>query len=247
VRGSDPAMTVPRHVAIIMDGNGRWASSRGLPRSAGHKAGLKPVRLCVEECRRRGIPFLTLFAFSSENWRRPVTEVGFLMNLFVETIEREIDDLARQSVEVRFIGDRSALGAPILERIAAAEARAVPEPKLRLTIALAYGGRWDIAEAARQLAVEVAAGRLLPADIDEAAVARHISLADCPDPDLFIRTGGDRRVSNFLLWSLAYSELWFSDRLWPEFDATDFAAALADFAGRERRFGAVPSAGDGSC
>jgi len=134
-------MTVPRHVAIIMDGNGRWASRRGLPRSAGHKAGLKPVRMCVEECRRRGIPYLTLFAFSSENWRRPVTEVGFLMNLFVETIEREIDDLARQSVEVRFIGDRSALGAPIVERIQAAESRVVPDAKLRLTIALAYGGR----------------------------------------------------------------------------------------------------------
>jgi len=247
VRRSDAAMTVPRHVAIIMDGNGRWASRRGLPRSAGHKAGLKPVRMCVEECRRRGIPYLTLFAFSSENWRRPVTEVGFLMNLFVETIEREIDDLARQSVEVRFIGDRSALGAPIVERIQAAESRVVPDAKLRLTIALAYGGRWDITQAARALAVDVAAGRLDPAAIDEAAVARHISIGDCPEPDLFIRTGGDRRISNFLLWSLAYSELWFSDRLWPEFDAADFAQAVSDFGGRERRFGGVPTAGDTPC
>jgi undecaprenyl diphosphate synthase len=241
-------MTVPRHVAIIMDGNGRWASRRGLPRSAGHKAGLKPVRLCVEECLRRGIPYLTLFAFSSENWRRPVTEVGFLMNLFVETLEREIEALARQAVEVRFIGERSALGAPILERITAAESRVVPAPKLRLTIALAYGGRWDITQAARSLAREVAAGRLDPEAIDEAAVAAHISIGSLPEPDLFIRTGGDRRISNFLLWSLAYCELRFTDGLWPDFAAEDFAAALADFSGRERRYGAVPAAdGGGGC
>lgn len=233
-------MTVPRHVAVIMDGNGRWASRRGLPRSAGHKAGLKPVRLCVEECRRRGIPFLTLFAFSSENWRRPALEVGFLMNLFVETLERELDDLARQGVEVRFIGERTALGAAMQQRIQDAEARVVEGAKLRLTIALAYGGRWDITEAARALARGAVAGRLDPESIDESAVARHISIGDLPDPDLFIRTGGDRRISNFLLWSLAYSELWFCDRLWPEFGPEDFAAAMDDFAGRERRFGALP-------
>jgi undecaprenyl diphosphate synthase len=148
---------------------------------------------------------------------------------------------------VRFIGDRSALGAPILERIQAAESRVVPDAKLRLTIALAYGGRWDITQAARALALEVAAGRLAPEAIDEAAVARYISIGDCPEPDLFIRTGGDRRISNFLLWSLAYSELWFTDRLWPEFDSADFAEAVSEFGGRERRFGGVPNAGNTPC
>ncbi|MEI6458548.1 MAG: polyprenyl diphosphate synthase [Pseudomonadota bacterium] len=240
-------MTVPRHVAIIMDGNGRWASRRGLPRSAGHKAGLKPVRLCVEECRRRGISYLTLFAFSSENWSRPVTEVGFLMSLFIETLEREIDDLARQSVEVRFIGDRSALGTPILQRIEAAEARCVPAAQLRLTIALAYGGRWDIARAARTLALDVMAGRLSIDEINESTLGQRISLGDIPDPDLFIRTGGEQRISNFLLWSLAYSELWFTERLWPEFDAGDFGAAMDAYAGRERRFGGVPAPREPAC
>ncbi len=234
-------MTVPRHVAIIMDGNGRWASRRGLPRSAGHKAGLKPVRTCIELCRRLGIPYLTLFAFSSENWSRPVTEVGFLMNLFIETIERELDDLAQQSVEVRFIGDRAALGAPIVERIVAAEARAVPDAQLRLTIAIAYGGRWDIVQAVRGLATDVAEGHLAADEISEAELAKRLGLGSLPDPDLFIRTGGEKRISNFLLWNLAYSELWFSDRLWPEFSADDFAEAVADFSGRERRFGGVPS------
>ena len=236
-------MTVPRHVAIIMDGNGRWASRRGLPRSAGHRAGLKPVRMCIEHCRQLGIPYLTLFAFSSENWNRPVTEVGFLMNLFIETLEKELDDLARQLVEVRFIGDRSALGAPIVERIEAAEARVVEGAQLRLTIALAYGGRWDLVQAARALAQDVATGALSFEQIDEAAIGRRVSLGGLPDPDLFIRTGGEKRISNFLLWNLAYSELWFCDRLWPEFDADDFAMAVREFGGRERRFGGVPGAG----
>ena len=232
-------MTVPRHVAVIMDGNGRWASRRGLPRSAGHRAGLKPVRTCIEQCRRLAIPYLTLFAFSSENWNRPVTEVGFLMNLFIETLEKELDDLARQSVEVRFIGDRSALGAPIVERINVAEARVIAEPKLRLTIALAYGGRWDVAQAARRLAADVAAGRLSPEQVDETAISSHLALAGLPDPDLFIRTGGEKRISNFLLWNLAYSELWFTDQLWPEFGADEFSEAVADFGRRERRFGGL--------
>jgi len=237
-------MTVPRHVAIIMDGNGRWASRRGLPRSAGHRAGLKPVRMCIQHCRDAGIPYLTLFAFSSENWSHPVTEVGFLMNLFIEALEKEIDDMTRQLIEVRFIGNRSALGAPIIERIEAAEARSVPGAKLRLTIALAYGGRWDIANAARLLAEDVAAGRLTLQQIDEAAISRHVALAGLPDPDLFIRTGGEKRISNFLLWNLAYSELWFCDHLWPEFSEESFQAAIANFRGRERRFGGVLDAED---
>jgi undecaprenyl diphosphate synthase len=236
-------MTVPRHVAIIMDGNGRWASRRGLPRSAGHRAGLKPVRMCIEQCRQLGIPYLTLFAFSSENWSRPVTEVGFLMNLFIETLEKEFDELAKQLVEVRFIGDRSALGAPIVERIEAAESRVVEGAQLRLTIALAYGGRWDLVQAARALAQDVATGVLPIEQMDEAAISRHVSLGGLPDPDLFIRTGGEKRISNFLLWNLAYSELWFCDRLWPEFDADDFGMAVREFGGRERRFGGVPGAG----
>jgi undecaprenyl diphosphate synthase len=165
------------------------------------------------------------------------------MNLFIETLEKELDDLARQLVEVRFIGDRSALGAPIVQRIEAAEARVVEGAQLRLTIALAYGGRWDLVQAARAVAREVAAGELSIEQIDEATMSRHVSLAGLPDPDLFVRTGGEKRISNFLLWNLAYSELWFCDRLWPEFNVEDFAAAVCEFGGRERRFGGVPGVG----
>ncbi len=230
-------MLVPRHVAIIMDGNGRWAERRGLPRTAGHRAGLRPVRACIEQSVRHGVGVLTLFAFSSENWARPVTEVGVLMQLFLESLEREIDELAAQRVRLRFIGAREQLGAPLVERIEADEARTRHNDGLILVVAVAYGGRWDIVAAAQRLARACRDGRLEPDAIDEARFAAELSLAGLPEPDLFIRTGGEQRVSNFLLWNLAYTELWFTDKLWPEFEAGDFEAALAAFGERERRFG----------
>ncbi|MBS0375161.1 MAG: di-trans,poly-cis-decaprenylcistransferase [Proteobacteria bacterium] len=231
-----------------MDGNGRWAANRGLPRGAGHRAGLKPVRLCIEECARRGVEALTLFAFSSENWKRPITEVGLLMQLFLEALDREIDELATRGVSLRFIGERDGLPAALAERMRAAEARTAANPGLKLVIAVAYGGRWDIVSAARRLATEVRAGALEPGQIDEARFAAALALDGLPEPDLFIRTGGDRRISNFLLWNLAYTELWFSDLLWPEFDGVELERAFADFASRERRFGLTSEqVGAGAC
>ena len=230
---------VPRHVAVIMDGNGRWAEQRALPRAAGHRAGTKAVRITIEECARRGVGALTLFAFSSENWRRPPTEVGLLMQLFLESLDREVDELDANGVRIRFIGDRTRLAPALAERMAAAEARTAARGRLDLAVAVAYGGRWDIAQAARRLATECAAGRRAADSIDESALADGLANAGRPAPDLFIRTGGERRISNFLLWDLAYTELWFTDTLWPDFDADCLASALADFGGRERRFGRV--------
>jgi undecaprenyl diphosphate synthase len=230
-------MSVPRHVAIIMDGNGRWAQSRGQPRTAGHKAGVKPVRSCIESSIRAGVGALTLFAFSSENWERPGEEVGTLMGLFVEALDSEVDDLHANGVRLRFIGERSALSVRLQSRIAAAEERTAGNPGLCLQIAVSYGGRWDILQAARQLAARCASGELRPADINEAGFAGALQLAGLPDPDLFIRTGGEQRISNFLLWNLAYTELYFTDTLWPDFDAAGFEAALGWFATRNRRFG----------
>jgi undecaprenyl diphosphate synthase len=227
----------PQHVAIIMDGNGRWARSRGLPRPAGHRASLKVVRRVVEECAQRKIRYLTLFAFSSENWLRPPDEVGMLMKLFLDSLVREIANLHENRVRVRFIGDRDALGSELARSMADAESLTAANPGLGLSIAVAYGGRWDIAHACRSLATEVAAGTLAPADITETRLAARLALAGLPDPDLLIRTGGERRVSNFLLWNLAYAELYFTDVLWPEFSRADLEAALEFFAQRERRFG----------
>jgi undecaprenyl diphosphate synthase len=224
-------------VAIIMDGNGRWARSRGLPRAAGHRASVKVVRRVVEECANRNVQFLTLFAFSSENWLRPPDEVGMLMNLFLDALEREIADLHRNQVRLKFIGDRDALGAELARRMQDAEQLTRGNSGLGLMVAVAYGGRWDIAQACRSLAADVAAGRLAAADIGEAHVAGRLALAGIPDPDLLIRTGGEQRISNFLLWNLAYAELYFSDVLWPEFSASHLAAAFDYFAQRERRFG----------
>jgi undecaprenyl diphosphate synthase len=230
----------PRHLAVIMDGNGRWAQLRQRPRTLGHRAGARAVRTVVEFCLERGIPALTLFAFSSENWNRPEDEVGALMRLFLRVLESEVDELARRRVALRFIGERSRFPEAIRQRMAAAEALRVDSPKLVLTLAAGYGGRADIAQAARRLAERVRAGTLEPEQIDEAAMAAAISLADLPPPDLFIRTGGEQRISNFLLWQLAYTELWFTDVLWPDVDAAVLDAALRDFARRERRFGLVP-------
>jgi len=227
----------PQHVAIIMDGNGRWARSRGLPRSAGHRASVKVVRRVVEECAQRKIRYLTLFAFSSENWLRPPDEVGMLMKLFLDSLVREIASLHENQVRLRFIGDRDALGSDLARSMADAELLTEANPRLGLSVALAYGGRWDIAQACRSLATDVAAGTRVPADITEAHVAARLALAGLPDPDLLVRTGGERRVSNFLLWNLAYAELYFTDVLWPEFSTADLDAALEFFAQRERRFG----------
>ena len=227
----------PQHVAIIMDGNGRWARSRGMPRSAGHRASVKVVRGVVEACIRRNVRYLTLFAFSSENWRRPPDEVGLLMKLMLEALAREVADLHENGVRMQFLGDRSVLGTDIARTMAQAEALTQGNSGLVLCVAFAYGGRWDIAQACRSLAGEVAAGRLRPEEIDEAHIASRLALAGMPDPDLLIRTGGELRISNFLLWNLAYAELYFTDVLFPDFGAAELDAALKFFARRERRFG----------
>ena len=228
---------IPRHLAVIMDGNGRWAERRMRPRIIGHRAGARAVNVCIDFCLERGIRALTLFAFSSENWGRPQEEVGALMKLFMGALDREVEEFHRRGVRVRFIGERERFSASIRERMQSAEAQTASNTRLDLVIAASYGGRQDIAQAARALAAEVAAGRLHAEDIDEAAVAARMSLADLPAPDLFIRTGGDHRISNFLLWQLAYTELWFTDLLWPELDQATLQLALDDYAGRERRFG----------
>lgn len=241
---------VPRHLAVIMDGNGRWAQRRHRPRSIGHRAGARAVNTCIDFCLEQGIGALSLFAFSSENWKRPQDEVGALMRLFLNALEREVEELHRRGVRLRFIGAREPFAEPIRQRMATAERLSEGNTRLQLCIAAGYGGRWDIAHAARELAREVAAGRLDPDAIDEARFARAVCLSDLPDPDLFIRTGGDQRVSNFLLWQLAYTELWFTETLWPDLDRNLLSAALSDFANRERRFGltaaqlAAPAPGD---
>lgn len=228
---------MPAHVAVIMDGNGRWARQRTLPRQAGHRAGVRTARRIVEACARRGISTLTLFAFSSENWRRPRREVGALMRLFVEALEREVDELHSNGIRLTFIGDRGSLSPALQGRMATAEQRTRDNDRLALVVALAYGGRWDIVAAARALAREVATGRLDPESIDDEAVATRLALAGLPDPDLLIRTGGEHRISNFLLWNLAYAECYFTDRLWPDFDEQDLDAALERFRQVERRYG----------
>ena len=227
----------PRHVAVIMDGNGRWASRRAMPRHVGHRAGVKAVRAVVEGCARRGVEALTLFAFSSENWGRPPEEVARLMELFVEAMDREVESLHRNGIRVRFIGDLATLKPQLLERIAAAERLTAANPNLTLLVALSYGGRWDIVQAARRLAGRVAAGTLDADAIDEAAIDAELALAGVPEPDLFIRTGGEQRLSNFLLWNLAYTELYFCDTLWPDFDDAALERAVRHFAGRQRRYG----------
>ena len=231
------APRIPRHLAVIMDGNGRWAERRRRPRVIGHRAGARAVNICIDFCLERGIEALTLFAFSSENWGRPEDEVGALMKLFLNALEREVDELDRRGVRVRFIGQRDRFSAPIRRQMDQAEARTVGNSKLHLSVAASYGGRWDITQAARSLAEDVAAGRLTADAVDEAAMSSRMALAELPAPDLFIRTGGETRISNFLLWQLAYTELWFTDLLWPELDAATLQRALDGFAGRERRFG----------
>jgi undecaprenyl diphosphate synthase len=228
---------VPRHVAVIMDGNGRWAAARSLPRHAGHRAGLKSVRAAIESCAKAGVEVLTLFAFSSENWNRPRDEVSLLMSLFLEALDREISDLHRNGIKVRFIGDLAQLSMALQERMRDAEQLTRGNSRLTVLIAMAYGGKWDIAQAAQSLARQCLAGTLAPEQIDEARLGRELALHGLPDPDLFIRTGGDQRISNFLLWNLAYTELYFCDILWPDFNDAELHRAFEQFARRERRFG----------
>ena len=228
---------IPQHVAIIMDGNGRWAQLRGKHRTFGHKAGAEAVRRAVTFARQKGIQSLTLFAFSSENWKRPEQEVSVLMDLFFTVLKREVKKLHKHNVRLRIIGDKNGFSNKLQQRIAEAEALTAENTALTLNIAANYGGRWDISQAAKQLALAVEAGKLAASEIDEEQLAQHLCLADQPIPDLLIRTGGEHRISNFLLWQLAYAEFYFADVLWPDFDEQAFATAIADFSCRERRFG----------
>jgi len=225
---------VPRHVAIIMDGNGRWAKKRFMPRVAGHKRGLEAVRGMVKACIARGIEYLTLFAFSSENWRRPVEEVSFLMNLFVSALQGEIGKLHANGVRLKVVGDLAAFEPRMIALIREGEAKTANNTKLTLTICANYGGRWDILQAMNQLAL---AHPEKAGHYGEADLAPHLAMAYAPEPDLFVRTGGEQRISNFLLWQLAYTEFHFTDTLWPDFDAAALDSAIASYARRERRFG----------
>ncbi len=228
---------LPRHIAIIMDGNGRWAQQRSLPRTAGHQAGVKSIRAAVEQCAIKKIDSLTLFAFSSENWRRPRQEIDVLMGLFVSTLEHETESLNENGIRLRFIGDKSAFSAKLQKKIVEAEKLTRNNTVLNLSIAANYGGRWDIMQAVRKLAINVERGVVSSSELTHEALESHLSFSDLPEPDLFIRTGGECRISNFLLWQLAYTELYFTPTLWPDFDKNEFELALEDYVGRQRRFG----------
>lgn len=229
--------SLPQHVAIIMDGNGRWAKQRFLPRLAGHRAGVEAARQVVKNCIKRNIKVLSLFAFSSENWRRPPQEVNNLMELFLTGLEREIAMLHENKVQLRFIGDRIRFSDKLRKKIHEVENLTRNNEGMVLIIAADYGGKWDIVQSVQQLAQSVAEGNLASADITEAMISSKLSFADLPDPDLFIRTSGELRISNFMLWQLAYAELYFAPIFWPEFDDKELEKALAHFANRERRFG----------
>ena len=224
---------VPRHIAIIMDGNGRWAKRRLMPRVAGHRKGVEALRGVIRACAERGVTHLTVFAFSSENWRRPQEEVTLLMELFLRALENEVARLHENDIRFRVIGELSGFSERIQTLIRDAEALTRNNSRLTFTVAANYGGRWDIVQAVKKL---MTAG-MTPEEVDEAALVQHLSMADMPEPDLFIRTGGEQRISNFLLWQLAYTELYFTETLWPDFDAAALDAAIVSFRTRERRFG----------
>ncbi len=224
----------PRHIAIIMDGNGRWAEKKFLPRAAGHQAGVKAVRQIVEYCAEQDVEVLTLFAFSSENWRRPKQEVSLLMDLFMTTLQREVDKLDKNGIRIRFIGDRTAFSTKLQQKINQAEQQTRKNNGLSLVIAANYGGRWDMCQAMRQLLNDPEQDTQ---NVKETDIERYLSTAGLPEPDLFIRTGGEKRISNFLLWQLAYTELYFTPTLWPDFDKRALQEAINDFKSRERRFG----------
>jgi undecaprenyl diphosphate synthase len=226
---------MPRHVAIIMDGNGRWASRRLMPRGVGHKAGVDALVRTVQACLQRGIPYLTVFAFSSENWKRPQDEVSGLMSLVLTAMSSHLNELARQGVRIRMVGERDAVSEKVRQAWTQAEEATRHNERMVLSVAFNYGGRWDMVQACRR----ALASGVSPEELDEATVSRHLALAHAPDPDLFIRTGGELRLSNFLLWQAAYAELYFSDCLWPDFGEAELERALQAYAARERRFGQV--------
>jgi len=228
---------LPHHVAIVMDGNGRWAKQKKKSRTFGHQAGSRLLHAIVEESKNLGIRILTVFAFSSENWKRPQQESSFLMGLFIKVVQREIDELHCNHIQVRFIGDRSVLSETLQQVIESAEKLTAENQGMVLQIALSYSGRWDIATAAQRVAAKVAGGELAAADIDEQHFAAELSFADLPDVDFFIRSGGELRISNFILWQAAYAELYFTDVLWPDFSVQEFRKALQEYAARQRRFG----------
>jgi len=233
----DSELNNPRHIAIIMDGNGRWAQKRFMPRAVGHQAGVKAVRKIVEYCATHNIEVLTLFAFSSENWRRPEAEVSLLMALFMATLQREINKLDRNDIRLRFIGDRSAFSDKLQKKMAEGEAQTQNNKALTVVIAANYGGHWDMCQAFLQVQKKMAAGELKTEDINDQLINQYLSTAGLPDPDLFIRTGGEQRVSNFMLWQLAYAELYFTATLWPDFDQNSLEDAIKSFRSRQRRFG----------
>jgi undecaprenyl diphosphate synthase len=238
---SKSAGSVPRHIAVIMDGNGRWAAKRALPRPAGHRMGVKSVKAIVENCARRGVEALTLFAFSSENWKRPREEVSMLMGRFLEALDTEVEELHKNGIRIRFIGNLDQLSTALRDRMLNATSLTQSNTRMTLVIAVAYGGRWDIAQAAQELARRCVTGEMPVDAIDEGSLGSIMKLSDLPDPDLLIRTGGEQRISNFLLWNLAYTELYFCDTLWPDFGAEELDAAIAHFGRKQRRFGLTPA------
>lgn len=231
---------IPRHIAIIMDGNGRWAKQRLLPRVAGHKAGAEAVRRVVKRCVEMKVEVLTLFAFSSENWKRPITEISYLMDLFISALKREAEKLHEQNVQLRIIGDRTRLDEKLCKQIITAEQLTAKNTGLKLVLAVNYGGRWDIADTLRQIATQIEAGHLTSAQITPELIQEKIALSELPEPDLLIRTSGEQRISNFMLWQLAYTELYFTNVFWPDFNGEELEKACAFFANRERRFGTAP-------
>ncbi len=234
---SSNACAIPEHIAIIMDGNGRWAKQRHMPRTYGHKKGVDATRRSISFFARAGVRHLTLFAFSSENWNRPEDEVSTLMGLFVTSLQKNTKELHANGIRIRFIGDRSAFSDKLVSQIEASETLTANNTQMTLNVAANYGGQWDIVQAVQQLAGQVEQKQLSADQITAQMLASRLSLADSPDPDLFIRTGGETRISNFLLWQLAYSELFFSDVLWPDFSEQEMQLALDNYAGRQRRFG----------
>ncbi len=233
----DAEINIPRHIAIVMDGNGRWAKARKRPRFMGHKKGVEIVREMVKTCSSLKVDYLSLFAFSSENWQRPEEEVKNIMGLFMMALDREAKALAKNNVRLQIIGDLTQFSAKLQEKIKKVEALTAKSTGLRLIIAANYGGRWDVVEAARQLAIEVKTGTIDAESISEETLTNNLATQDFPDPDLFIRTGGEKRISNFLIWQMAYTELYFTDVLWPDFDADELKKAIKDFSSRQRRFG----------
>lgn len=236
-KNKQPEIGPPEHVAVVMDGNGRWAKSSGLPAASGHKAGVEVVRNVLEYSKSEGVKCLTLFAFSSENWTRPKLEVSALMKLFSNYLDSELKSLDTKGVQLRFIGRRDRFSKTLLKKIEAAENKTAANTQFHLNLAVDYGGQWDIAQACKRIAEDVSEYHVKPAEVNEELVAKYMCLSDLPPPDLLIRTSGEYRISNFLLWQLAYAEMYFTDVLWPDFDEKEMAKALANFASRDRRFG----------